>query len=145
MLLANLTASSAIQCVIFENPCKTMLDRINILDGNLFLKLEDLTDSMAKSSINRTNKTYKDASTQMKPQQIDSSSQTVHPSKRNVQIQINASYPAQKPCATTSSQTDASTTPCNVCEIVNDIKESQDKNSLRQGFANKPSRIPRSS
>ena len=108
-----------------------MLDRINVLDGDIFLKLEDLTASMAKSSINRTSKTYKDASTQMKPQQIDSSSQTVHPSKRNVRIQINASYPAKKPCITTSSQTDPSNTPCNVCDIVNDIKVSQDKNSLR--------------
>ena len=108
-----------------------MLDRINVLDGDIFLKLEDLTDSMAKSSINSTNKTYKDASAQMKPQQIDSSSQTDHPSKRNVQIQINASYPAKKPCITTSSQTDPSNTPCNVCEIVNDIKVSQDKNSFR--------------
>ena len=108
-----------------------MLDRINVLDGDIFLKLEDLTDSMAKSSINRTSKTYKDASVEMKPQQIDSSSQTVNPNKRNVKIQINASYLAKKPCTTTSSQTDASNTPCNVCDIVNDIKESQDKNSLR--------------
>ena len=108
-----------------------MLDRINVLDGDIFLKLEDLTDSMAKSSINKTNKAYKNASTEMKPQQIDSSSQTILPSRRTVQTQINASYPAKKPCITISSQTDASNTPCNVCEIVNDIKESQDKHSLR--------------
>ena len=105
-----------------------MLGRINVLDGDIFLKLEDLADSMAKSSISRTTK---DASTEMKPQQIDSSSQTIHPIRRTVQTQINASYPAKKPCITISSQTDASNTPCNVCEIVNDIKESQDKNSLR--------------
>ena len=63
------------------------MNRINVLDGDIFVKLDDLTNSMAKSSINRT-------------------SQTGHLSTK--------AKLSENPSSTTSSQTDVSNTHCYV-------------------------------
>ena len=70
-------------------------------------------------------KVSNDASTEMKPERINRSSQTARPKLRTVNMQVNRSKNA---CTTSSSQTDVSSAHYRE----NEIKETQDKNSLRR-------------